>query len=189
MSQLLARLLLAMSVVIATPIVYVISFVLIENSLLRADAQALLAADFVSAAFLVTSWILVWRRQVVWTTRRRFVTVLSVVWSAVPGLAIALLMYSAIRGPDELAVIIGGMSWSVVWLASTALVWRENPAERTTRLKQIASGLVQCPHCGYNMTGLEQARCPECGTRYTLNELFAALQEQAEDLDENEKVA
>jgi putative transposase len=40
-----------------------------------------------------------------------------------------------------------------------------------------------CPHCGYNMTGLHEARCPECGTQYTLNELFASLQGSAADLE------
>jgi rubrerythrin len=33
---------------------------------------------------------------------------------------------------------------------------------------------VSCPSCGYNLTGLNEARCPECGAKFTLDELFAA---------------
>ena len=31
---------------------------------------------------------------------------------------------------------------------------------------------LNCPSCGYSMVGLEQSRCPECGTGYTLDELI-----------------
>ena len=29
-----------------------------------------------------------------------------------------------------------------------------------------------CPLCGYNLSGLKIARCPECGTEYTIDALF-----------------
>ena len=77
----------------------------------------------------------------------------------------------------------------ITWLLSTIMVWRETELERAQRLAQASSGILSCPHCGYNMTGLKTARCPECGTEYTLNELLAALQAQTEDLDTGEKVA
>jgi hypothetical protein len=32
---------------------------------------------------------------------------------------------------------------------------------------------LQCPSCGYSMVGLKEARCPECGQEYTLNDLMA----------------
>jgi hypothetical protein len=31
-----------------------------------------------------------------------------------------------------------------------------------------------CPKCQYNLSGLTQCRCPECGTEYRLEELWAA---------------
>ena len=44
-----------------------------------------------------------------------------------------------------------------------------------------------CRKCHYNLTGTnldaDDARCPECGTQYTLNELFALLQESTGDLE------
>ncbi len=189
MSQLVSRLLLAMTIVVATPVVYVIAFLWIENNILIRDVDALWAADLVSAVFLVVGWVLIWRGQVVWTTRRLQLTIVAVVASALPAVFFALLIEAAMGGPSEPAVIIGGMCWAVFWLGSTALIWREDRVERRDRLSGLSSGVIHCPNCGYNLTGLEHARCPECGTRYTLNELFAALQEQTEVLDTGEKVA
>ena len=188
MSQLVSRLLLAMTIIFALPIVCLISFLLIENNIVRDDILALWAADVVSAVFLATGWALIWRGQVVWTARRRHLTAVAIVGSAVPALLVGLLVESA-AGSQEPAMVVGGMCWAVFWLGSTALTWREDRVERRNRLSGLSSGVIHYPSCGYNLTGLEQARCPECGTRYTLNELFAALQEQTEVLDTGEKVA
>ena len=81
------------------------------------------------------------------------------------------------------------MVWMITGLLSTIMVWRETELDRAQRLAQTSSGILGCPHCGYNMTGLKIARCPECGIEYTLNELFAALQEQIGDLETGEKGA
>lgn len=35
-------------------------------------------------------------------------------------------------------------------------------------------GAVHCPSCGYSMVGLRECTCPECGKRFTVDELFAA---------------
>jgi len=34
---------------------------------------------------------------------------------------------------------------------------------------------IACPSCGYNLTGLSEARCPEYGSRFTLDQLVASL--------------
>ncbi|MCH9033356.1 MAG: hypothetical protein IID42_02485 [Planctomycetes bacterium] len=41
-----------------------------------------------------------------------------------------------------------------------------------------------CPKCGYDLKGLAMARCPECGTEFTLDELFATWVGQGSRLDE-----
>jgi hypothetical protein len=33
---------------------------------------------------------------------------------------------------------------------------------------------VNCPQCGYSLVGLVEARCPECGAGFTLDQLLAA---------------
>jgi hypothetical protein len=62
----------------------------------------------------------------------------------------------------------------LLWLIATVLIWRETPAERGRRLHAAGRSGVSCPTCGYNLTGLSESRCPECGTRFTLDELMAA---------------
>ena len=58
-----------------------------------------------------------------------------------------------------------------LWLVLTLLIWRETPAERAERLQASAGKALFCPKCNYNMTGLYEARCPECGERFTLDQL------------------
>ena len=70
-----------------------------------------------------------------------------------------------------------------IWMLGTALLWRETKAERMKRLAAgSGAGLAEalrCPSCGYSMRGLMQARCPECGSTYTLEALVTANTEAA----------
>lgn len=187
MSQLLSRLLLAFTIALATPLIYALTFFVVDEFRLGLTVSSVVSV-LVAASFLATAWILVWRRQVQWTRRRRLMTALSLVWSAVIG-TVAGSLTLVLQQVAGQAINVGAMCWALVWIGSTALVWRETVPERAGRINKLSRGLVCCPNCGYNMTGLEQARCPECGSRYTLNELFATLQEQTEDLETGEKVA
>lgn len=62
----------------------------------------------------------------------------------------------------------------LVWLISTVFIWRETPAERGDRIHRSTTAAIICPTCGYNLTGLNESRCPECGSGFTLDELLAA---------------
>jgi rubrerythrin len=53
-------------------------------------------------------------------------------------------------------------------------IWRETAQERVARLKTAGVDTIVCSVCGYNMTGLKEARCPECGVQYTLDQLYAS---------------
>jgi DNA-directed RNA polymerase subunit RPC12/RpoP len=62
----------------------------------------------------------------------------------------------------------------LLWLIATVFIWRETPAERGRRVRSAGNAGIACPTCGYNLTGLSESRCPECGNRFTLDELLAA---------------
>src|SRR5829696_3439901 len=71
-------------------------------------------------------------------------------------------------------VIVGFVTWTFVgvyWYR----IWRPSVPwnGRRARGKFVAVSIV-CPKCGYSLTGLAEARCPECGSQYTLGELLAS---------------
>lgn len=62
---------------------------------------------------------------------------------------------------------IGGPVWLLFAILGVCPVtaWWRGPLRRRRRAKR-----GQCIHCGYNLTGLPEPRCPECGTVYAKNE-------------------
>ena len=63
-----------------------------------------------------------------------------------------------------LVLLTGGLALFVVFL-----IWRDGygrgwRAARATPPK--------CLRCGYNLSGLTQCRCPECGTEYRIDDLW-----------------
>ncbi len=84
--------------------------------------------------------------------------------------------------PDAVAITLGTLGWIASWLIGTAFIWRETAKERGERLRQLGIHAIACPDCGYNLTGLREAKCPECGAAYTLDQLYATLTEQRAEL-------
>jgi predicted amidophosphoribosyltransferase len=69
----------------------------------------------------------------------------------------------------------------IVWVLATVILWRETAAERLARMSRLVSHpTVLCPVCGYNLSGLREARCPECGGSFTLDELAASQPQRDE---------
>lgn len=132
-----------------------------------------LLSNALAAAVLIIGWWAVWRTLVHWTSGRIGLTILA----AAGALGIARLIVlgnDLFLGGDIHAVHpwdLGGDCAAAVWIGATAYLWRGGPARHIPRLP--------CPRCGYDLRGLHEARCPECGTQYTLDGLFAA-QEVAE---------
>ncbi len=84
-------------------------------------------------------------------------------------------------GPS-FGVFLGTFAWAACWLIGSAIIWRENAQERGERLRRLGIHAVACPDCGYNLTGLREAKCPECGAAYTLDQLYACITEQRAEL-------
>ena len=76
--------------------------------------------------------------------------------------------------PLPIAVMIGGGTVPITWVLSTVLIWRETAAERLTRLTAHGMPALACPLCGYDLAGLKEARCPECGSSFTLEQIVLA---------------
>jgi hypothetical protein len=178
MTRLLSRILLAIIMFPLAAVVYICVFVLLEQEL--ADEFALLWTSIVVAFFVALYWLALWRQSVRWTPYRVMVTMVSGPGCVAAGgggvgaIIIAALPYN----DEELGIFLGGIAAISLWLAVTVLLWRETPAERAERVRQAAGVVLFCPRCGYNMTGLYEGRCPECGTKYTLDQLYAAQQRE-----------
>jgi hypothetical protein len=173
----LTKILLSSTIMVSVPLVLLVSFIVIDEELNQKLETDFLLSNLVAGLFLVISWSALWRREIRWTLRRRTLYLLSLLWSLIPAFGVYLIVERAAH--DELAIVLAGFCWDVVWVGSTILMWRETATERAERLHAVAIGAIACPSCGYNLTGLREARCPECGAQFTLDELLAYQSERA----------
>jgi hypothetical protein len=130
--------------------------------------------------FIAAYWILLWREVVRWTPPRVRRTVLAALGALVSGGLFGLFLTAFALPELEMVVLMGGGLPPIVWVLATVLIWRETRHERLTRLAATGGRAVICPLCGYNLTGLRDTRCPECGGHFTVDELVRA---QAPDAD------
>ncbi|MFW6154452.1 MAG: hypothetical protein ACOC95_04465 [Planctomycetota bacterium] len=153
------------------------------------DVEYVLVAPLTSSVALVfvyAWWFLLWCSAVRWTPRRVTWTGLGAFASCGAG-GLAWLTVCRMDPRDhEGAVILGAFIAAALWIVLTPIAWRETRIEKAQRLKTAAGGgggyigPLLCPMCGYDMRGLYHARCPECGTEYTLDALLTANVEGAE---------
>ncbi len=181
MTNLLARILLSIMVFpLATLIFILFLFVGLTidagSSGPRREEWAFLLATGVTAVFVAGYWFRLWWRSVQWTPRRKLLTIGSGLFMITVGLGTGFGAYTTMQPFPELSpcILLGGVCAIVPWLPMTVVIWRETAAERAERIRQSAGDVLFCPRCGYNLTGLYAAQCPECGARFTLNELYAA---------------
>lgn len=179
MTNLLARILLSIFMLPLAVICWVVTFVTLASSQIR-EENAVMVAAVTTALFVVGYWILLWRKSVLWSPGRVLRTVLGSVGCVAAGVfaGVGLLAVTRMR-EQELGVFFGTVFATVVWLPLMVLLWKETAAERADRIRKSAGDVVFCPRCGYNMTGLYEPRCPECGARFTLNQLYAGQQREA----------
>ena len=174
MSHLIARLLLSMLVFPLGGLVYTIA-VVISFSRGRYGDGGWIVAGIVCWAFVAAYWILLWRSAVRWEGRVG-TTLVAAILCALVGAVVGAMCNTIERGFGAFA---GTTSTILLWLVATCFIWRETPAERAQRLGASGRDGIVCPTCGYNLTGLKEPRCPECGTQFTLDELLASQPSRA----------
>ncbi|MCP4591799.1 MAG: hypothetical protein GY842_13755 [bacterium] len=174
MTRLIARLVLAMLLLPLTGAVFLLLFTALIAQGTPPEPVSLAAMWIGVYAFIGVYWVALWRSMVRWTKRRTTMTwlmaPLSLGAGAVFGLCFLPMLPTSDPGP---AFMLGGGLVPIVWVLATVLIWRETPEERIERLTVAGVDAICCPTCGYNMTGLREARCPECGAGYTLDQLVA----------------
>ncbi len=172
MSRLLARIMLAVFMLPVAALVWVVVFAVLYEDLLRSrEEQCFLVSGLVTAAFVGGYWVLLWRRSIRWNAPRVFGSVGLALGAVVLGGLVGWLMD---RLENGLGSLLFGPATIFAWLVGTVFLWRETQGERASRLDARSGTSLVCPACGYNLTGLGQATCPECGISYTIDELLAS---------------
>jgi peptidoglycan/LPS O-acetylase OafA/YrhL len=173
MTRTVARLILAMLLLPCTGAVFLILFLALVVPVGGPPSVGrLLALWLILYLFVGVYWVVLWRDMVSWNRRRFTLTALATVLSLLGGCAAALGCRVINRQvPPPIAVLLGGGTVPITWVLSTVLVWRETPAERLARLTAHGMPVIACPLCGYNLAGLTEARCPECGASFTLEQV------------------
>ena len=174
MTRLIARLVLAMLTLPLTGAVFVLCMAVLATRGTAPAALELVSMWVVVYAFVAVYWVLLWRSMVRWTPERKFNSVAAGLGAMLIGVAVAVILRRIARIPIIPACFVGGGLPPIAWVLGTVLIWRETPSERLHRISEAGTDAVSCPVCGYNLTGLREALCPECGSRFTLDQLLAA---------------
>lgn len=121
-------------------------------------------AGFVTFVTTITCYILIWRGMVNWTRWRQRATVAAVALSHPIGIPLGILIS---QGDDDFGWFLSAVLPIAVVVLASVPIWIQSPFKR----KPLPPMSVPCPQCGYDLRGLSEARCPECGTRFTLEQL------------------
>ena len=185
MTATIARLILAMLILPATGAVFLLTFIAVIARSAGSGPPSFWGVAMtwvVVYTFVATYWILLWRSTVRWTRARVRNTALASLLALAGGSGFATALWSVSRAmPSGIALLLGGGGVPIVWVLATVLLWRETPAERLARMSNLVGHpTVLCPFCGYNLSGLREARCPECGASFTLDQLAASQPQRDE---------
>lgn len=65
------------------------------------------------------------------------------------------------------------------WFIGACWIAGAEPAGAINRRRSITHAFVRCSKCGYDMTRLTSATCPECGTAHTVGQIWRSGAESA----------
>jgi uncharacterized paraquat-inducible protein A len=179
MSRLVSRILLSIFMFPLATIFYIFVMVVGEETVQTTNYQARDAALFMITSVLTWMvvaiyWCLLWRSGVNWNSSRVGRTFVAAFGAATVGGVVGVFVRLLVNRSDaSFPIFLGGILTIILWLVATVFIWRETTAERAARIRGASKSAITCPTCGYNLTGLSEARCPECGSKFTLNELMA----------------
>ena len=139
---------------------------------------------FVTWGFMAVYWFALWRRSTMWTVQRATHTVMVAAAAIVAALLVGTITGEGLS--NDFGAFVSSVTAPLLWVTGTIFIWRENQAERAARLNHLGKEALVCPACGYNLTGLKEARCPECGAQYTIDELVARQPGKEGNLSESE---
>ncbi len=136
----------------------------------------------VCAIVTVCIWFFAWRRRVQWT-RPKFGWTLGLALTAiaVPWLML-LFRWTFPSEQSEQSIyytLVQTLPFfaAALWFIGTAWLWRRTD-EITIGRDAVGDGVV-CPHCKYNLSGLKEIKCPECGWTSTVDQLVKMAFENA----------
>ncbi len=124
-------------------------------------------------ALAAAAWCFVLTK--VWATYRRFRLLMRGVFGVIGIWAVAIPLSVALdswaRPSEELWI-----AMTILLAAAATFLWITHVGHKAAagrRLRQ-RDGIINviCPACGYSLIGLREARCPECGEQFTLDELI-----------------
>ncbi len=171
MSPTAIRVLLALALVLVlTGLWFVVLFALNDLTNLP-DPWTFACANATCTVLLIVVWWLVWRSVIPrggwwgYSTAASAIVLVGVV-AAVSVLAESFLPSGDVG--DALVFSITPMACGF-WMIFTAWTWRAKPVHDASAFD---AERLTCIKCGYSLVGLHEARCPECGWRTTLDDLF-----------------
>lgn len=122
---------------------------------------------------MIAGWLALWRGRIVWTGRVVGGTVSLGLVTLASSVAAAESVMQTWRPLQYSAPFLA----LAIWFAGTAWLWRK----RESPVVFAASNTehVSCPQCSYNLKGLKEVHCPECGWTSTVDQIVKLAFENA----------
>jgi peptidoglycan/LPS O-acetylase OafA/YrhL len=133
--------------------------------------QSTWISDLSAGALALLAWVMLWRRDVRWSRRRRNVFAIALFAAIVGGVASGI--YTGKLFDAEVGIFVGVYSAVLLAMLASIFAWRESACERTARFAATPAAVV-CPACRFDMSAQRASICPRCGHRCTIDEILAA---------------
>ena len=159
-------------------------FIIDELNLLRDEIAATVAVSAATIA-LAGAWLLLWRPLIRWTPRRRTGTMVLFAVAIAAEFTVIVLAHAMLdrRWSREPVVVFVNLGIGLLTLGLLLRLWTETARERIARIRSASAPSRICPACRYDMSGLTNLTCPECGAAYTLGQLADEHQRAAAPVD------